>query len=103
MIYSRIRQTSSIFLNTNISDQKRRVMDLLRILELWQEVTLGHPVGRNVQNSRRGLADKINGWVKKERKQNHKGRSHFNAFAVIYWRKNEGQRDVQGQHRERNQ
>lgn len=31
-----------------------------------------------------------------------KGRSYFNASRLIYWRKNEGQKDVQGQRHERN-
>lgn len=40
--------------------------------------------------------------MKNESKQNHKGRSYFNASRLIYWRKNEGQKDDQGQRRERN-
>lgn len=44
-------------------------------------------------------------WAMKETnesRRNHKGRSYFNASRLIYWRKMEGQKDVQGQRRERN-
>lgn len=48
------------------------------------------------------LGDERNRRIKNENKQNHKGRSYFNASRFIYWRRNEGQKDVQGQRRERN-